>query len=420
VVYERGSASVTEIAASLRDVTELLFIAQDSDHNAGVFPVLAEFGQVVRASGDIAADATVLREFGPEGLVTFSEAALRYAARLAAELGLPFHSLDTAHALTDKFEQRERLRSAGVDSVRCARIATAKDWWPALERTGMPAVVKPAWGGGSEDTYLVDDSDAARKVYAALFDRPDPRSCFVAEEFLTGRAAYPYGDYVSVESLCGPAGPAHMAVTGKFPLEPPFRECGQFWPSALPAAEEAHVLAHVTEALDALDVRTGIAHTEVKLTEDGPRIIEVNGRLGGNLQELAMRSGTTDMVLANGLSALDETVQVKLATPDKVYFQYMYLTPTRSCRMTAANGIKALRKIPGITAYRATIRPGDRVTGGVGTAQIGQLYGVAEDHESMFEILGAALAELSFDFIGATGDPFTLTRSSGQPRKVSL
>lgn len=410
VVYDRGSASATEIAASLSDTVELVFITPDSGHTAGLLPVLAEFGQVVRASGDIVADATALRDFGPNGLVTFSEPALRYAAGLAAELCLPFHSPDTVHALTDKFEQRARLRAAGVDSVRCARIAKAEDWSPAIARVGMPAVVKPARGGGSEDTYLIEDTDAARQTCAALFDGLAAGRHFVAEEFLRGRDAFPYGDYVSVESLCGPSGPAHLAVTGKFPLEPPFRECGQFWPAPLDAADLARVLALVTDALVALGVQNGITHTEVKFTGDGPRIIEVNGRLGGNLQELALRSGSADMVRANGLSALAETVQVEPAHPARVYFQYMYLAPTRPCQLTAAHGIRAMRRIPGITGYHATVRPGDWVAGGVGTNRIGQIYGVADDHESMFAILGAALAELSFDFTGATGDAFTLTR----------
>ena len=40
-------------------------------------------------------------------------------------------------------------------------------------------------------------------------------------------------------------------------------------------------------AIKALGVRVGFLHTEIKLTPDGPRIIEVNGRLGGSVAEMA-------------------------------------------------------------------------------------------------------------------------------------
>ncbi|WP_405167822.1 ATP-grasp domain-containing protein [Nocardia sp. NBC_01499] len=410
VAYDRGSASATEIAASLGEVAELVFLVADSEHTRALRQVLAEFGRLVPVSGDIRTDAAMIREFAPHAVVTFSEPMLRFAAAVAAELGLPFHTPETTWLLTDKSAQRARLRSAGVDSVRFARIDAAPDWWPALARVGMPAVVKPAWGGGSEDTYLLADAAAAGRVLAELSDRPSPWPALVVEEFLRGRPSFPYGDYVSVESLCGPDGPVHIALTGKFPLQPPFRECGQFWPAALPAADQVQVLDLVTEALAALDMRIGTAHTEVKLTEDGPRIIEVNGRLGGNLQDLALRSGAADLVLACGLAALGEPVRLEPIRPDKVYFQYMYLAPTRPCRMVAAHGVKALRRMPGITTYRATVRPGDWIPGGVGTRQLGQLYGVADDHHAMFGILDTALAELSFDFVGADGEQFTLTR----------
>ncbi|MFD6156632.1 acetyl-CoA carboxylase biotin carboxylase subunit family protein [Nocardia sp. NPDC060256] len=410
VAYDLGAASATEIAASLGDVAELVFLVADSEHTREVRPVLAEFGRCVPVTGDIATDAAAIRAFAPRAVVTFSEPMLRFASGVAAELGLPFHQPETTWLLTDKFAQRARLRSAGVDSVRSARIDKESDWWPALARVGMPAVVKPAWGGGSEDTHFLPDAAAARRVLAELSDRLSSRRGWVVEEYLQGRPGHPYGDYVSVESFCGPHGPVHVALTGKFPLEPPFRECGQFWPAALPAAEQAQVVDLVTRALAALDMRIGMAHTEVKLTTAEPRIIEVNGRLGGNIQDLALRSRAADLVRVCGLAALGEPVRIAPAQPDKVYFQYMFLTPIRPCRMVAAHGVENLREVAGITTYRAAVRPGDLVPGGVGTRQIGQLYGVAEDHRAMFEILASALSELSFDFVGADGEQFTLTR----------
>ncbi|OAH15983.1 hypothetical protein [Streptomyces jeddahensis] len=49
------------------------------------------------------------------------------------------------------------------------------------------------------------------------------------------------------------------------------------------AAAQAYVEEHLAGPLSVPEVAraVGISHTEVKLTTDGPRLIEVNGRLGG-------------------------------------------------------------------------------------------------------------------------------------------
>ncbi|MBP5942800.1 hypothetical protein F3K43_48850 [Streptomyces sp. LBUM 1476] len=61
-----------------------------------------------------------------------------------------------------------------------------------------------------------------------------------------------------------------LAVTGKPALLPPFRETGQFWPSHLPAPEVAALGSLAADAVRALGVRSGITHTEIKLTPHGP------------------------------------------------------------------------------------------------------------------------------------------------------
>ncbi|MER7109830.1 ATP-grasp domain-containing protein [Streptomyces sp. NPDC000229] len=57
-----------------------------------------------------------------------------------------------------------------------------------------------------------------------------------------------------------------------------------------PWADE--VRAMLMAAHDALGIRTGVTHTELRLTEAGPRIVEVNGRLGGDFIPLLGRLAT--------------------------------------------------------------------------------------------------------------------------------
>jgi hypothetical protein len=295
VVYDKGAVSAGDIAVGLRDLADIVFVVAPTDHVARLGEVLGTLGAVLPLTGDPVSDAAALRAHAPSALVTFSEPMLRTAARLAADLGLPFHDEDTARLLTDKARQRRRLREAGVDEVRSHPMRGPRDWPAALAAVGLPAIVKPVRGEGSRNTHAVHDAAEAPALLTELFaavpasSGGEPR--FVVEELLVGRPGLAAtGDYVSVESLCGPEGVVHLALTGKFPLVHPFREPGQYWPAQVGDSERRDILDLTTRALTALGVRTGLTHTEIKLTPAGPRIIEVNGRVGGHINELSRRA----------------------------------------------------------------------------------------------------------------------------------
>jgi len=397
VVFDRGAVTLSELA-TLDDVAEILFAVPGSDYAARLRPVLTELGTVVTLTGDSGADAARIRRHHPAGIVTFSDPMLRVTAGLAAALGLPYHHPHTAMLLTDKYLQRERLRGAGVDSARCRRVSGADDWWSAVAEVGLPAVVKPAWGAGSRDTWPVADVVAAKDLAAELFAGSEPRGGMVLEEYLPGRDLRPAGDYVGVESVCMGHRVEHIAITGKFPLEQPFREVGQYWPSVIGADEASGVMRLATDALRALDVRTGFVHTEVKLGLAGPRIIEVNGRMAGDLHQYATQACSADLVRAACRLALDADVRLPPLHPEGVFFQYTSLGPTRPCRLEAVHGARTVRGTDGVAGYRSVVRPGQRLPGGVMTDPMDFLWGRAADHTGMFDVLDLALSALSFEF----------------------
>lgn len=283
VVYADGAAHPGDIAVGLADWARCVFVTSPDDHTRAMEPLLAGFGPVVTA-GSPAQAAAKVRAYEPEGIVTYSERALAYTGELAEALGLPFHGRRTVGLLTDKWQQRDALRAAGVDAVRCRRIDSVEDWADAVAETGLPAVLKPAHGGGSRNTFFVEDAGEGLALARTLLaeDRPGlvAGGTLVLEEYLPGRDTGAFGDYVSVESVVRDGTVLDIAVTGKFPMVPPFRETGRFWPSPLEPAEEHLARDLARRSVEALGIREGLTHTEIKLTPDGPRLIEVNGRLG--------------------------------------------------------------------------------------------------------------------------------------------
>lgn len=401
VAFEQGAASAAEIASALAADTPLAFLIPDSPYTERLRPVLAELGTVVPLTGGDE-DVRRLKELRPTGIVTYTEPLLRDTARIAEALDLPGHSVATVGLLTDKIRQRGRLAEAGVDSVRQHVINGPSDWPAAIAAVGLPAVVKPLDGGGSRDTHLIEDEATAHRLSRVL------PGGLVLEEYLEGRPSLPYGDFVSVESLCSPERITHVAVTGKLPMLPPFRESGQLWPADLPAAELTEITDLVTRTLRALGVEFGITHTEVKLTPDGPRIIEVNGRLGGLINELYRNAAGMDLVRIAGLRAMGEPAWAEPAVPDRVYFQYWGSAPIRLCQLVDVPGARKVRQVKGISGYRTFVPHGQWITTGVMTCRLDMIWGDTEDHPAMFAALDEALAKVNYEFRFDSGETVTL------------
>jgi hypothetical protein len=101
--------------------------------------------------------------------------------------------------------------------VRCCPLHRPEDWPDAVAAVGLPAIIKPVRGEGSRHTYA--DADGAARLLPQVFAaaRADDGSdgpAFVVEELLRGTPGLPFGDYVSVESLCEPDAVTHLALTG--------------------------------------------------------------------------------------------------------------------------------------------------------------------------------------------------------------
>ena len=424
VLWDEGAVNAADIAIGLGGLGEVSFVCAPASRP--LMPLLAELGEVIELAAGLDEVTRQLADGQTQAVLTFSDAVLVEAAELAARLGLPFNSVETVSMLTDKGRQRAQLRSAGLDPVRTSTLHSAADWPAALTEVGLPAVLKPIRGSGSRDTFLIRDEQRGAALAGKLLpDRPvsdEPAAGdaagFILEQFLVGRPCLPYGDYVSVESVVSGADIQHLAVTGKFPMQPPFREIGHFWPSVLAEAECEQVKQLTGRALAALGVSLGITHTELKLTPDGPRIIEVNGRLGGYLNDLGRAAYGIDLVEIAGRLALGQSPPRLPQRPGQVHFQYSSPMPTTACTLRRIEGVPALRRAPGITGYRPFYPPGSQVGPSVMTRRLDMVFGVAADHREMLQILKVALAELRYQFSVPTGDceltPADLIELAGQ------
>jgi predicted ATP-grasp superfamily ATP-dependent carboligase len=401
VVYDFGAAQPGDIAVGLGDWATWVFAAERNDHTRHMAPLLEQFAPLVWIDS---LDQAVqeLQGHDPGGIVTFSEKALRLTGELADRLGLTQHSPATTAMLTDKWKQRSALRAAGVDSVRFHRVDSVADWADAVAHVRLPAVLKPAFGGASRNTFLIDDEAAGLRTVERLLSTGtpgyDPDGALVLEEYLVGRDCAPFGDYVSIEQLVQDGEIADIAVTGKFPMVPPFRETGRFWPSPLDPEETEQVFTLARRAVAALGITTGLTHTEAKLTPDGPRFIEVNGRLGGGINELAGRAIGRNLIELAGRIALGERVTVPALPADRVVYQITHPAPRDACELVEVTGSDEIRALPEVTLHRPYARRGAQLAGGVQTQDLDVVIGETTGLKELATVFEEVESRLRFTF----------------------
>jgi len=383
VLLDFGAATPMSVLAAARGLCEVVFLCDRAlPYVASVVDDLADLGEVC----DITASDDRIEGLRLAGLVTFSEAQIRRTAELAERNGLTYLSPPAAVAVTDKYIQRRLLSEAGLPGPRCRMVSEPGDLPAAVAEVGLPAVLKPRVGAGSAHTCRVDSLAEAAERLQEFPARP-----FVAEEYLPGDpsvAGPGFGDYVSVESVTVAGTVRHVEVTGKFPLAPPFRETGYVVPSTLSASWRRAVLEVAEAALHAVGVTVGVTHVEVKLTPAGPRVIEVNGRLGGYVADLVRRAQRIDLVRMALAAALDRPVDIPEPEYRRCAFQYFLTAPMEANVLRRLDGVERLSRQSGIHHVEMLRRVGDRLDWRRGTLEyLGIVYGSAIDHDSVLDLI---------------------------------
>jgi biotin carboxylase len=394
VVYGHRSLELTQIRGGARDWCDLVWLIDAGDPAAArARPLLRRYGEVVDALGaPPAAAADALRPHAPQGLATFYDTGMERVAEIARELELPFHSAATARRLEDKLAQREALRAAGLPTPAAVALPADADRATA-ERLGSaiayPAVLKPRRESGSWHTFPIADVRALGDLWDELAPNRLP---MLLEEYLPDGPPLPGGfeaDYVSVETVVAAGRMSHLAITGRFPPAPPFRETGFFIPATLSPEQEVEVLALAGATLRALGVEVGAAHTEIKLTPDGPRVIEVNGRVGGGVPNMLALTTGLDIVELSMRAALglDDELPRELPRARGVGYRFFYQPPASARRVTELDGIDRLRRHPGVESVQLHLPPGSEIDARHGTrTYLFAVVGAAPDYAGMLAV----------------------------------
>lgn len=225
---------------------------------------------------------SVVKHHEISGVFCYDEWIVWPAAHVSQALGLPGNSPEVITACRDKHATRAALDLAGVDQPASIGARSQDEAAAAAEKIGYPVVLKPRGLSASQGVVRADNNAELRAAFAVASHASWPgvpvfEMAVLVEEYVDGEEISI--DAALFDGECVPLAIARKQVA----FEPYFEEVGHAVDGAdlLLADDGLRDLLHRCHA--ALGFHTGCTHTEWRLTSRGPRLIEVNARLGGEM-----------------------------------------------------------------------------------------------------------------------------------------
>ncbi|WHY86077.1 ATP-grasp domain-containing protein [Neobacillus novalis] len=331
----------------------LKVIAIDMDPNAPGFKLSDESIQL--STIDIENSLKKALEIKPDAVMTLaSDMPIRTVAAIGEKCNLQTISFETALDATDKGKMRKKLKKMNVPVPNFFIVSSLEQYLKVTKHFMGKFIVKPADNSGSRGIVLVEDINNINEAY--LYAKKHSKSGEVlVEEYLVGPE-------VSVETLTINGKTHVIAITDKLTTGAPhFVEMGHSIPSQHPTRVQNEIKNLALAAIEAIGIDVGPSHTEIIVTPEGPKIVELGARLGGDniTTHLVPLATGIDMVEFSIRLALGEDVKLPQIQSKGAAIRYL---KTDTGILKSVNYPSRLKQKNGVKEIALTKNLGDRIT----------------------------------------------------------
>jgi predicted ATP-grasp superfamily ATP-dependent carboligase len=368
-----------------------LFTTTAVSWEAGYLDGCTVLGEAVDAGRLIAAARELDARDHLEGVLCWDEASVIAAASVAEALGLPGGDPAMVRRCQDKHLTRRVLAEAGVPQPYSILVETVEQGVAAAAGIGYPVVLKPRDPAASMGVVLVASETELREQFALASDSTVSGtgiSVLVEEnadgpEISVDCAVY-HGE---VLPICL----AHKQIG----FAPYFEEVGHLVDGADPMLDDGSFRDILQQAHTALGFEEGFTHTEFRLTPLGPKVIEVNPRLGGDLiPYLGKRTTGIDPALAAAAVAVGRRPEVVVEHKAFGAVRFCYVPR----EMTIGSiGFDLDRMPSGVDLAVTLAKPGERhapPSGGSISGRIAVITAVGDSEADVRAVIATAQAAL--------------------------
>ena len=377
-------ASVLQLPA-IRKAKEMGFHVAVIDYNpqAVGIPYADEYFNV--STIDVEGVIETARSFQPDGIMTLAtDMPMRSIAAADKVCGLPGISYETAVRATDKGEMIKVFEEHGVEHPWYYIAEDEPAFEAVLEKASFPCIMKPTDNAGSRGVVLAHSQEELKDAYA-YSHRESRGGTVIIEEYLQGPE-------FSVEVMVIDGEPHVLQITDKLTTGAPhFVEMGHSQPTRQSTENQARIRDLAVRACKAVGINVGPAHVEMILTQDGPRMVELGARMGGDCitTHLVPLSTGIDMVAATIDTACGRTPDIVQKIHKGSAIRYFN---TSAGLLRAIDGIEEARLIPGVKEITVVKEIGTEITDiGSSVDRVGFVIAQADTAEDAVKICEQAI-----------------------------
>ncbi len=315
-------------------------------------------------------------------------------AKICEALGLPGLSVDAAELATNKSKMRKAFEFNHVPSPISISAATLDDTFKALKQINSVSIIKPNLSNGGRGITQLKKTPNDQDIKVA-FDNAMTHTRsggILIEEFVDGPE-------FSVETITFNGVTHVINVTDKLTQGPPhFVEIGHNQPTMCLKKDIDKIKKTAINGINALGINNSAGHAEIKLTQQGTKVIEIGARLGGGLI-------TTHLVpLSTGINMVKAVIMVALGVqPDTKSninkgAAVLFFTPPPG-KIKNFTGLEEAKKLTGIEEIKIYIKPGETIKPlKDSTGRVGHIVSKANDVSTAIQIAEKARQHILFNF----------------------
>ncbi|WP_420642601.1 ATP-grasp domain-containing protein [Candidatus Leptofilum sp.] len=328
-------------------------------------------------------------------IIPVDDAGAVLAAQASQVLGLRHNNVAAAEAARDKFQMRQMLADASVNSPKFKRFSLTASHSDVVQQVlaeiGFPCVAKPLHLNGSRGVMRANDAAELMAVVSRLGAMLPSDAEFLVESYLPGVE-------VALEGVLENGRLHPLAIFDKpDPLEGPFfEETIYVTPSRLPEDVQQQIVETAAAGAAALGLQLGSVHAELRVNEAGAWIVEVNGRSIGGLCSQTLRF---DM----GLSLEELILRQATGLPvshlqrEQQASGVMMIPIPHGGILRGVSGVDEARTVPGIDEVTITAPLNNRLVPlPEGESYLGFIFASGSSPDSVENALRQAHAQLVF------------------------
>lgn len=279
-----------------------------------------------------------------DGIMTLAtDMPMRAVAAVSKELGIIGISEDTAIKATNKINMRDALRTNKVPIPKYYKVSSEDEYQKIVGNFSVPFIVKPADNSGSRGIFeVLDITDSSLIKEAYEYSHQNSRcGDVIVEEYMEGPE-------VSVETLAIDGQCYVIQITDKLTTGAPhYVEMGHSQPTKLEKNIVDEIIYVAKKANQAIGIKNGPSHTEIIVTKEGPKVVEIGARLGGD-------NITTHLVpLSTGIDMVESCIKIALGESPDIQKKWIKGSAIRYFKQTkgiikSINGVEQAQNFPGV------------------------------------------------------------------------